>query len=90
MVLLDKKSYESYWSFSSLSVLKYSGFDKEAGALIKCTSQNYPDCDIYDIYNKNVGENVIHSFVALCRREYEQSGYEKCEIAQLWAGTEIK
>jgi hypothetical protein len=38
----------------------------------------------------NVNENVIHSFVTLCRRDYEQSSYERCEIAQLWLGTEIK
>ena len=91
MVLKDKKSYESFYSFSSLSVLRYSGFNKNESDFIECNIQNYPDCDIIDIYDKNVNENVIHSFVALCRREYENNaGYEYCEIAQLWAGTERK
>ena len=90
MVLKNKKSYESFYSFSSLSVLRYSGFNKKENEFIECNLQNYPNCDIIRIYDKNVNENVIHSFVALCRREYEQSSYEKCEIAQLWAGTERK
>ena len=90
MGLINKKSYESFYSFSSLRVIKYSGFNKKESELIECNIQNYPDCDIINIYDKNVNENVIHSFVALCRRDYEKSSYEKCEIAQLWAGTEIK
>jgi len=90
MSLLNKKSYESFYSFSSLSVLRYSGFNKKEDELIECSLQNYPDCDLINVYDKGVDENVIHSFVALCRREYEKNAYEKCEIAQLWAGTEVK
>jgi len=100
MALIGRKSYESFWDFSSLSVLKYSGFNKNESDFIECNIQNYPNCDVFNIYDKSrllekdegkrVSENVIHSFVALCRREYEQSPYEKCEIAQLWAGTKRK
>ena len=91
MGLIEKQSYESFWSFSSLNIIKFSGFNKSENNFIKCNLQNYPNCDIIKVYDKGggVNENVIHSFVALCRREYENDyPYEKCEIAQLWAGTE--
>ena len=90
MGLLNKKSYESFYSFSSLSVLRYSGFNKNESDFIECNLQNYPDCDIIKIYDKNVKDITIHSFVAFCRRENEQGPYERCEMAQLWAGTEKK
>jgi hypothetical protein len=90
MALIGKKSYESYWSFTSLKVVRYTGFNKKEMDFIKCTIQNYPDCDVLEISDKNLDENVIRSFVALCRVEFEQDSYEKCEIAQIWAGSERK
>ena len=91
MALINKKSYKDFWAFSSLSVVRYSGFSKNESDFIECNLQNYPDCDIIKVYDKKVKENVIHSFVALCRKEYENNApYEKCEVAQLWAGTERK
>ncbi len=91
MALIGKKSYEDFWSFSSLSVIKYSGFDKKENEMIECSLSNYPDCDVIEVYDKAIeNEKVISSFVALCRREYENNyGYDKCEIAQLWAGSEV-
>lgn len=90
MALIGKKSYESYWPFTSLRVVKFSGFNKEEKNFIECNIQNYPNCDVFEIYDKKVNEDVIHSFVALCRVEFEQNPYEKCEIAQLWAGSARK
>lgn len=91
MALIGKKSFESYWPFTSLSVLKYSGFNKRESEMIKCTIENYPNCDIFEVYNKNSSnDNRIHSFVALCRVEFDTIVYEKCEIAQLWAGSQRK
>lgn len=51
-----------------------------------------PDCDIFTIYDKKIeNERTISSFVALCRKEYENGyTYDRCEIAKLVAGTEIK
>ncbi len=100
MGLIGKRSYESYWPFTSLKVVRFSGFNKKEDDFIECNVQNYPNCDVFEIYDKNrllekdgdknINENVIHSFVALCRIEFEQNPYEKCEIAQLWAGSERK
>ena len=91
MALIGKKSYENYWPFTSLKILKFSGFTKKEKDFIKCTIQNYPNCDIFEIYDeKSSNENVVHSFVALCRVEFEKDSYEKCEIAQILAGSERK
>ena len=92
MALKDKEIYEDFLEFSSLSIIKGSGFAKNETDLIECSLGNYPNCDIIKIYDKNIrNERVVKSFVALCRREFENSaGYEKCEMAKLNAGTELK
>jgi len=92
MALQGKKVYENFWTFSSLSIIRTSGFSKNETQLTGCNLGNYPNCDIITIYDKNVAnERAISSFVALCRREHENNyPYEKCEIAKLVAGTELK
>jgi len=91
MALIGKKNYESFWEFTSLKILRSSGFDKKESEMTKCNLGNYPNCDVIEIYDSGVSnEKIIGSFVALCRRAYENKPYTKCEIAQLWAGSERK
>ncbi len=88
--LVDRKIYRNFWQFSSLRVIKDSGFGKSEEKMIKCTSENYPNCDVFLIYDRKVkNEVLISSYVALCRTEYEEGYYEKCEIAKLIAGNEV-
>ncbi len=88
--LLDKDIYQTFWPFSSLRVIKSSGFEKTEIELIECTIANYPDCDVFNVYDKNVrDEKVIASFVALCRKDFEFEAYDKCEIAKMIAGTKL-
>jgi len=90
--LMQNKKYEIFFPFSSLSVHRQSTFTKNESSWIKCTSANYPDCDVFEIYDKNVkNERAIANYVALCRVESENDyNYKKCEIAKLIAGTELK
>lgn len=116
--LMNRTAYANFWPFSSLKVIRISGFNKDEKDLVQCNIANYatcgqinqgssnsasstftncPDCDIINIYDKKVkGERVISSYVALCRKEYEKVDtytgytYDKCEIAKLVAGTELK
>ncbi|MDP2925903.1 MAG: hypothetical protein Q8N99_06030 [Nanoarchaeota archaeon] len=127
--LLNKTVYKNLWPFSSLRILKFSGFHKNEEDLIECTFANYlvckniqgreiecsinnteinkcydssrtfceSECDVITIYDKEVlNENVVSSYVAFCRKEYNQIEshrgytYDKCEIAKIIAGTEEK
>ena len=92
ITMLDNQLYGNFWPFSSLNVIKNSGFGKSEEQLIKCNFANYPDCDLFEIYDKNVeNERAIGSFVAFCRKEFLNSyTFEKCEIARIIAGTELK
>jgi len=91
MALTNNKNYKNYWAFSSLRVVKLSGFSKSEDEMERCSLGNYPNCDMFIVYDKNVGnEKLISSFVALCRNEYEEGNYDKCEIAKLIAGSEVK
>lgn len=92
ITLVGSDTYKNFWPFSSLRVIKYSGFGKKQGEFVECTSANYPECDMFVIYDKKVkDERAIKSFVALCRKAYENEYvYDKCEIASIIAGTELK
>jgi len=89
--ILDEESYKDFWTFSSLKVIRFKAFDKSEEEMAECTFANYPDCDIFVVYDNQVkNEKVISSYIALCRKEYENyNTYDKCEIARLVAGTEI-
>ena len=95
--LVGTTTYQNFWAFSSLKVIAFSGFEKDEDELIKCTVANYPNCDLYDVYDKNVeNERAISSFVLLCRKEFYATEsnrgytYDKCEIAKIIAGTKFK
>ncbi|MEK6859318.1 MAG: hypothetical protein AABX54_00745 [Nanoarchaeota archaeon] len=95
--LMNRTVYSNFWGFSSLTIIKMSGFAKNESQLIKCNIANYPDCDLIVIYDKKVkNERAISSYVAFCRKKYEKVDtytgytYDKCEIAKLVAGTELK
>jgi len=95
--LMNRTVYSNFWPFSSLSVIKLSAFAKNESEMIKCNWANYPNCDLIVIYDKKIkNEIAISSYVAFCRKEYEKVDtytgyvYDKCEIAKLVAGTELK
>ena len=89
---INNSAYENFWPFSSLKIIKQSGFTKNDSALIPCTYANYPDCELFEIYDKNVNnERAIESFVALCRKDFENDRvFDRCEVAKIIAGTEFK
>jgi hypothetical protein len=92
ITFIDNNRYEKFWPFSSLRVIKSSGFGKDDSELVRCNFANYPDCDIFEVYDKDVSnERAIASFVAFCRKEYENSyTYDRCEMARVIAGTELQ
>lgn len=88
--LVDRKVYKNFWQFSSLKIIKNSAVNKSEEEMVRCDIGNYPDCDEFIIYDKKVkNERQIANHVALCRTEYQEDYYEKCEIGKLIAGTEV-
>ena len=89
--LINDSNYIGFWPFSSLIIIKESGLSKNEDQLIKCTPDNYPNCDAFMIYDLNKNETTTQTFVALCRKDVDNGNiYDKCEIAKIIAGTEIK
>ena len=92
MSLMQNRKYENFWPFSSLIVRTWQAFNKTEQEMNKCSLANYPDCEYFILYDKEVkNERTISSYVALCRKEIEEGVvYDKCEIAEFLAGTELK
>ena len=90
--LMRNEDYKKFWPFSSLKIVRAVAFDKSYDEMIECNFANYPDCELLIVYDKNVkNERELSNFVALCRKEFENTySYERCEMAKLVAGTEIK
>jgi len=90
--LVGNEYYENFWPFSSLMVVKQSAFKKQENDSLECNFANYPDCESFIVYDKEIeNEKKISTYVALCRKEYENGySYERCEIAKLIAGTKIR
>ena len=90
--LVGNENYENFWPFSTLKVIRQSAFKKSQTSMSECTLENYPDCERFTVYDKEIeNQRIISTYVALCRKEYENTySYERCEIAKLIAGTEIK
>jgi hypothetical protein len=93
--LINKSDYINYYPFSSLKVVKMSGFEKSYEEMALCNFFNYPDCELFIIFEKEdkgiVSENVKSTFVSLCYKEYDIATgytYDKCEIAKILAGSE--
>ena len=92
ITLVDRQNYKNFWPFNSLTIIRSQSFNKSETDLVDCTFANYPDCDKYIVIpRKSKNENIVSSYVALCRKE-AISGYvyEKCEVAQVFAGSEVK
>ncbi len=91
MALSMDNNYQRFFPYSSLRVVLISGFNKSYEDMNKCDSINYPNCELIEAYNKKVrNERQVANFVAFCRTAVDNGIYEKCEIAKLIAGTEIK
>lgn len=87
IVIQDREDYDEFWQLSSLEVVKI--FPKQE--LVKCNKNNYPACNLFKIYDKNVNQEKVSTFVSLCRKEKQDSYfYEKCEIGKIIAGFEVK
>ena len=91
MALTKSEDYEKLWPFSSLIIISQSGFGKDEEDLTECTFGNYPYCDLFFLYDKQVSnERLMSSFVALCRKDNQEGIYDKCEIAKIYAGTRLE
>jgi hypothetical protein len=89
--LVGKDIYQELWPFSSLKVIRFSGFHKNESELIECTRANYPNCDVFYIYDKEVqNERTVSTHVAICRKELENGfTYDRCGNAKIIAGTKL-
>jgi hypothetical protein len=91
LIISKKPGYSNYWGFSSLKIMKYSSFNKSENQIIECNLNNYPNCDFININDKKIkNEKQISTFISLCYNEYDNGYYEKCEVAKIIAGVEIK
>ena len=81
-------TYHNFWEKSNIEIRWiYPAFEEE----IKCTTSNYPECNIIDVYS-GIEEGIgVSNFVSLCRKDTQEGMiYNKCEIGQLIISYEIK
>ena len=81
MLKQNIKDYEKFWGVSNIEIRKiYPKSNKE----IICNLDNYPDCNLIKIYDKDPQGYSMANFVSLCRKENSENGiHTKCELAKI-------
>jgi len=90
IILKERLAYKNFWDFAYIEIIKVG--EEAAKNPVECRRDNYPNCNLYTIYNKNKkSTREAKSFVALCRKE-NLNGiiYDQCELGFLKIGYEIK
>jgi len=79
--------YRNFWNVGSIKIIKvYPPISGE----VKCTGNNYDNCNTIVVKEKPTGANEIldSTFVSICRKEAKDGYvYDKCEIGRIVAGT---
>ena len=83
LLLKERKNYQGFWNLDYLAVeVIYPNSNKTE----ECTRSNFPNCGIVTIINKTGNTGIPASaFVALCRQEFKQQGYVKCDLGKIYA-----
>lgn len=82
MALKEKKEYQNFWGLDYLRIESIYPQKPEK----ECIRGNYPDCTSITLINKSKDFGSAKSaFVALCRNEFLQQGYIKCELGKVYA-----
>ncbi len=86
--LKSRTEYSNFWGVAKIEVRKIYPSEGDKS----CTENNYPDCGVLKILDKNVKILPYSSnFVSLCRKETDgKIIYNKCELALLLIASQDK
>ena len=85
MVLMSRENYNNFWAVSKIKVVELYPRD----GLVECTMQNYPNCDVYSVYDKNKKGSSTENYITLCRRENLDGGFVNiCRLGKIIVGFE--
>lgn len=80
----SRKYYQNLWNLDYLSIEVL--YPKREG---ECTKSSYPNCKSLVIINKTSNFGTVEgSFVSVCRQEFSQRGYARCELGIIYAAGE--
>ena len=78
------KDYKDFWGVDKIQIKKITD-----NSNISCNLENYPNCGVLTIIDKNSSLPSSSSFIALCRKERTNSSiYNKCDLAKLYVSGE--
>jgi len=89
--IIALNNLEGYSDLLGLAKVEIRKIYPDAGNVL-CNQENYPDCGIVKLVDKNVETSPYTSnFVSLCRKETDNKViYDKCELALLMVSSEYK
>lgn len=93
IVMKDRKAYDGFWPWPLTSISVVRIFPTQNQSFVECNKNNYPECNLFKVYDKKSYENIetVSTFVSLCRKEMKNNYvYEKCELGKIVAGFEPK
>jgi hypothetical protein len=89
LALKNHPVYSSFWDVDGLKIEKvYPKNDKTKD--IECTYATYPNCDTFTLVENQSNSIADASFISLCRKEFKNYPYDKCELAKIIVWTQQK
>jgi|TARA_Y100000310_G_scaffold343518_1_gene451572 hypothetical protein len=79
LMLKNRTAYQGFWK--QIPLLQIARVYPSYGGN-ECTTQNYPECDLITIIEKDTNLVAHSSFVSLCRYEPVEE-YYKCELGKV-------
>jgi hypothetical protein len=87
LALKNHPEYSTFWNVDGLKVEKvFPLYNKTT----ECSYGNYPKCSTFTLVANKSNSISDSSFIVLCRKEYRDYPYDKCELAKIVVWTEKK
>ena len=84
LFLMNRPAYKDFWPVAYIKVMKI--YPSETSQ-IKCTIQNYPNCNYYEVFNSGETDTTsTASYIALCRQEKSDKVENVCELGKIIIG----
>jgi len=80
--------YGNFWGISNIEIIRTYPTDYNN---ITCSSSNYPNCGIIQLYDKPISGSDVSNYVSLCRKVYSEGTVkDKCDVGKILVSYEKK
>jgi len=85
LALKNHPVYSTFWNVDGLKIEKVF---PRLNKTIECNAGNYPNCNTFTFVANKSNTIADSSYVSLCRKEFKNYPYDRCELAKIIVWTQ--